>query len=57
MEATRIFGTLYQIMMLLESSGVGDTELKFYCSLQKEIFYSLVKNKEDENKLVHFVNS
>jgi len=57
MGATRTFKTTHKIVTLLGSSGGADSELKFYCSLQREIFYSLGKNKEGGNKLVHFVNS
>jgi hypothetical protein len=56
METKRTFRMLYQIVTLLESPGVADSELKFCCSLQREIFHSLGKDKEAENKLVRFVN-
>lgn len=57
METTRTCKILNKILMVLESSGVADSELKFYCSLQREIFYSPGKNEGGENKLVRFVNS
>jgi len=57
MGATRTFEKTHKIVRVHGSSGGADSELKFYCSLQREIFYSLGKNKEGGNKLVHFVNS
>jgi hypothetical protein len=47
MEATRTFRTLYKIVMVLESSGEADNELKFYCSLQREIFVLAGKEQRE----------